>query len=150
MGSHYNGNSDQQHALDCFIKLLRATESVNSDVQKTIQAEGLSESQFGILEALLHLGTLNQNQIARKLLKSGGNITLVIDNLVKQGLVVREKRSEDRRFYWISLTEKGRRLIEHLFPRHAENITVRMAILRHEEQKQLAELCRKLGKNNHK
>ncbi|PKL44017.1 MAG: MarR family transcriptional regulator [Candidatus Riflebacteria bacterium HGW-Riflebacteria-1] len=150
MGTHFTGSTEKKQALDCFIKLLRATESVNTDVQRNIQAEGLSESQFGILEALLHLGTLNQNQIAKKLLKSGGNITLVIDNLVKQGLVVREKRSEDRRFYWISLTDKGRRLIEHLFPLHAENITRRMAVLSHEEQQQLGELCRKLGKNNYK
>ena len=146
MGTHFNGSTEQKHALDCFIKLLRATESVNTDVQ----AEGLSESQFGILEALLHLGTLNQNQLAKKLLKSGGNVTLVIDNLVKQGLVTREKRSEDRRFYWISLTDKGRRLIEHLFPLHAENIARRLAILSHQEQLQLGELCRKLGKYNYK
>lgn len=150
MGSHYSGDSEQQRALDCFIKLLRATESVNTEVHKSVYAEGLSESQFGILEALLHLGTLNQNQIAKKLLKSGGNITLVIDNLVKQGLVSKEKRSEDRRFYWIDLTDKGRRLIEHLFPRHAENITKRMAVLSPEEQLQLGELCRKLGRNINK
>lgn len=150
MGTHFTGSTEQKQALDCFIKLLRATESVNTDVQRNIQAEGLSESQFGILEALLHLGTLNQNQLAKKLLKSGGNVTLVIDNLVKQGLVTREKRSEDRRFYWISLTDKGRRLIEHLFPLHAENIARRLAILSHQEQQQLGELCRKLGKNNYK
>lgn len=150
MGTHFTGSTEQQQALDCFIKLLRATESVNTDVQRNIQAEGLSESQFGILEALLHLGTLNQNQLAKKLLKSGGNITLVIDNLVKQGLVTREKRSEDRRFYWISLTDKGRRLIEHLFPLHAENIARRLAILSHQEKLQLGELCRKLGKYNYK
>lgn len=150
MGTHFTGNSEQQRALDCFIKLLRATESVNTQVHKRILAEGLSESQFGILEALLHLGILNQNQLAKKLLKSGGNVTMVIDNLVKQGLVSRDKRSEDRRFYWISLTEKGKRLIERLFPVHAENIASCMSILSPDEQNQLGELCRKLGKNNNK
>lgn len=149
MGSHYNGSSEQRLALDCFIKLLRATESVNSQVHRHVSAEGLSESQFGILEALLHLGSLNQNQLAKKLLKSGGNITLVIDNLVKQGLVSKQKRSEDRRYYWIDLTDKGRRLIEHLFPLHAETVSRRMAVLTAEEQTRLGELCRKLGKYNH-
>jgi MarR family 2-MHQ and catechol resistance regulon transcriptional repressor len=96
---------------------------------------------------LLHLGTLNQKQIGKRLLKSGGNITLVIDNLGKQSLVSKEKRGEDRRFYWIDFTDKGRELIERLFPLHAENVAKRMAVLASDEQSRLGELCRKLGKN---
>ncbi len=145
MSTHYKGTKEEVSALDCFIKLLRASESVNAAAVRQIQANGLTESQFGVLEALMHLGPLNQNQLAGKILKSGGNITLVIDNLLKHGLVIKEKRSDDRRCYWISLSEKGRKLIEEIFPEHVRIITEKFTSLDYEEQKQLALLCRKLG-----
>lgn len=149
MSTHYKGTKEEVSALDCFIKLLRASESVNAAAVRQIQANGLTESQFGVLEALLHLGTLNQNQLAGKILKSGGNITLVIDNLLKHGLVVKEKRSDDRRCYWISLSDSGKELITRIFPEHVRIITERFAALSSEQQKQLAMLCRKLGTANH-
>lgn len=145
MGTHYHGKPAEIKALDCFIKLLRAADSVNAAAIRQIQANGLTESQFGILEALLHLGPLTQNQLAIKLLKSGGNITLVIDNLIKHGLIIKEKRENDRRCSWISLSEKGASLIKSLFPDHVKTITTRMSALTHDEQTQLAALCRKLG-----
>lgn len=147
MSTHYKGSGEEIRALDCFIKLMRATESVNSVVTKTIFSAGLTESQFGVLEALFHLGPLNQNQIGQKILKSGGNITLVIDNLTKQGLVNKEKRLSDRRCFWISLTDKGRQLIESIFPEHVKTITSRMSVLNADEQAELGHLCRKLGCN---
>lgn len=147
MSTHYKGNGEEIRALDCFIKLMRATESVNSVVQKNIIAAGLTESQFGVLEALLHLGPLNQNQIGQKILKSGGNITLVIDNLSKRGLINKEKRLSDRRCFWISLTEEGKTLIESIFPEHVRMITSRMSVLNADEQAELGHLCRKLGCN---
>lgn len=146
MSTHYNGTKEEISALDCFIKLLRASDSVNAATVSQIQANGLTESQFGILEALLHLGPLNQNQLAEKILKSGGNITLVIDNLLKHGLVVKEKRENDRRCFWISLSDQGERLIKKLLPDHVKLITERLAVLSPEEQFQLSFLCRKLGK----
>ena len=148
MGTHFKGTKEQVSALDCFIKLLRAAETINAVAVRQIQANGLTESQFGILEALLHLGPLTQNQLAEKILKSGGNITMVIDNLLKQELIIKEKRAEDRRCFWISLSDKGRKLIEKLFPDHVKILTERLSVLTADEQSQLAMLCRKLGKRN--
>ncbi|NCB40980.1 MAG: MarR family transcriptional regulator, partial [Erysipelotrichia bacterium] len=107
----------------------------------------LTESQFGILEALLHLGPLTQKQLAEKILKSGGNITLVIENLLKLGLVKKEKHKDDQRCFWISLTTNGDNLVKKLFPNHVKIITERLSVLSTNEQALLASLCRKLGKN---
>ena len=71
-------------ALGTFVKLMRAAESVSADVHKEIGEAGLSISQFGILEALYHLGPMSQKEIGAKILKSAGNITMVIDNLEKR------------------------------------------------------------------
>ena len=133
-------------ALGAFVKLLRASESVSSDVHRQLADSRLSVSQFGILEALYHLGPMCQKDIARKILKSAGNITMVIDNLEKRGLVVREKNSQDRRYYSINLTNKGNALIVNIFPDHAERIRERMYRLSTEELKMLSKLLKKLKK----
>ena len=73
-------------------------------------------------------------------------MTLVIDNLEKQGLVRRERNPEDRRQVFIHLTEKGESLIKEVFPAQLKAIVDEFAVLTAEEQKQLGTLLRKLGK----
>jgi MarR family 2-MHQ and catechol resistance regulon transcriptional repressor len=102
-------------------------------------------SQFGTLEALLHLGPLCQCDLSKKLLKSSGNVTMVVDNLEKRGLVERQREGEDRRFVTVHLTEEGRRLISEIFPDHVTAIVDEMSILTGPEQEELGRLCRKLG-----
>ena len=147
MAIKFKGNEQQTLALETFVKLVRASNSVSSSCTSVMASQNLTETQFGVLESLYHLGPMSQKQLSEKLLKSGGNITMVIDNLSRNGLVVRQKRDEDRRFYWISLTETGKNLIERIFPDHAVKITERLSVLSPEEQRLLGKLCRKLGLN---
>src|SRR6056297_4303318 len=107
MGTHYQGSEREEKTLNAFIKLMRATDSLNNRLNRQLSDAGLTVSQFGVLEALLHLGPLNQKALGEKLLKSGGNITLVIDNLEKCNFVQRHQDSSDRRAMLIHLTEKG-------------------------------------------
>lgn len=148
MGTHYQGNPREMLALDSYIKLVRAAETVIARIHRA-PGMNLTVSQFGVLEALLHLGPLNQTQLAGKLLKSGGNITMVLSNLEKQGLVERIRNKEDRRFITVHLTTKGKKLIEELFPRHVENVRNQMEKMSDSELKQLGALCRKLGVEGH-
>jgi len=142
--TQYKGARDEVSALSAFVKLVRAAESVSARIHRHLVDAGLSVSQFGVLEAIYHLGPLSQSEIAKKVLKSTGNITLVIDNLEKRDLVKRE-RQEDRRYYAVSLTTKGRKLISGTFPRHAAKIMEAMGALSSAEQEALGNLCRKLG-----
>lgn len=144
MGTHYKGSAREVVALDAYIKLIRAAESVLSRVHR-LTASGLTVSQFGVLEALHHLGPLFQSEIGSKLLKSGGNITMVIDNLEKRGLVERRRDQRDRRRVMVRLTAEGERLIAEVFPQHVRNVIAEMAVLPPEEQAELGRLCRRLG-----
>ncbi len=146
MGTHYKGSRDEVVTLNAFIKLMRATETVNIHLNRHLAENNLTVSQFGTLEALLHLGPLNQSAIGEKLLKSGGNITMVIDNLVKNEWVKRERDPEDRRAVLIHLTDKGKALIEKFFPRHLSRIREEFSVLTIEEKEELARICKKLGK----
>ena len=146
MPTHYQGSPEERLALDTFIKFTRAIESFLARMQHRGTMAGLTVSQFGVLETLYHLGPLCPGEISAKLLKSGGNITLVLDNLEKQGLVRREREVEDRRMVMIYLTDAGRELISRLFPNHVATIVAEMGCLTPEEQQTLGRLCRKLGK----
>jgi MarR family 2-MHQ and catechol resistance regulon transcriptional repressor len=146
MGTHYKGDREEVRALDTFIKLVRATNSVTTRVDRVLQNNGLTVGQFGVLEALLHLGPLHQCELAQKLLNTGGNVTMIIDNLEKRNLVRRERSVEDRRFIRVHLTEEGQELIGGIFPEHARAITEEVSILSAKEQEELGRLCRKLGK----
>ena len=146
MPTHYSGTPQETLALNTFIKLTRATESLLTRLGHCGSLHGLTTSQFGVLEALYHLGSLSQSELGEKLLRSGGNITLVIDNLEKQGLVQRQRDAKDRRLVNVSLTPAGEALISRVFPEHLNAILAEMSALSPQEQEQLGRLCRKLGK----
>jgi MarR family transcriptional regulator, 2-MHQ and catechol-resistance regulon repressor len=144
MGTHYQGSKEETDALNAYIKLMRAAETLTAR-SHAVLPKNLTLSQFAALEALLHRGSMCQSELAAKLLKSGGNITLVVDNLVKAGLVTRQRDEQDRRFITVSLTEKGRSYISELFPKVVANITKEFGILSSAEQFTLGWLCKKLG-----
>src|SRR5690625_5791160 len=95
----------------------------------------ITVSEFGTLEALYHIGPLNQRSIGEKILKSGGNITMVIDNLEKSGYVKRKKDPADKRAVLIELTSQGEEVIKDIFPNHLEKIKKAFATITEERQK---------------
>lgn len=146
MPTHYKGKPEEELALNTYIKLTRATNSLETRLSDHNAIEKLTPTQFGVLETLYHIGPMCQNEIGAKLLKSSGNMTLVIDNLQKHGLVNRKRNPEDRRMITVSLTETGRDLISRIFPQQVKAITEEMSVLNPEEQEMLGNLCRKLGR----
>jgi MarR family 2-MHQ and catechol resistance regulon transcriptional repressor len=142
---HFHGTAKQERALNAYVKLLRAADTVDSFLMSKLEPAGLTPSQFGVLEALYHIGPLCLGELARKLLKTSGNLTMVVGNLQKRGLVTRTRQATDKRFYLVSITEQGRRLIAQVFPQHLERLVGAMSGLAPAEQESLAALARKLG-----
>ena len=145
MPTKYRGPDNEVRALNAFITLVRASEAVAASLQRDLAGKRLTISQFGVLEALFHLGALCQGELAGKLLRSGASTTSVVEGLEKRGLVVRQRTEEDKRFVRVALTGKGRRLIQEIFPAHAETVARLFSVLTEGEQEQLRRLCRKLG-----
>jgi MarR family transcriptional regulator, 2-MHQ and catechol-resistance regulon repressor len=146
LGTHYRGAPREVAALDAYIKLSRAAESVTARLAPGLAAYGLTASQLGVLEALWHLGPLCQRELGDKLLKSSSNVTTVIDNLERHGLVARERAGQDRRVVTVHLTDAGRRQIQKAFPAHLRDIVAAFAHLSGTEQRELARLCKTLGR----
>ena len=146
MPTKYHGTAEEKRALDAYIKLRRAANTVGLKEGEVIRAARLTESQFGVLEALLHLGPLCQRELAAKILKSAGNLTTVIDNLERRRLVSRRRDRHDRRIVTVHLTARGERLIRSVLPRNVEVVVMAFSVLDANEQEHLAALCRKLGR----
>lgn len=146
MGTHYQGTEKEQRALDAYIKIMRAANSMNHRHLAIIQQHGLTPSQFAVMEALMHLGTLCQSTISQKVLLSTGNLTTVIDNLEKHGWVERVRDQKDRRMVMISLTSAGMTVIEPAFQSNLQLIVEEFDILSGAEQDELSRLCKILGK----
>ncbi len=146
MPTHYAGDEATRDALDAFIKLSRARKMLSQRTGALLVEYGLTESQLGTLEALYYLGPMCQSDIGSKLLVTDGNVTMIVNNLEKRGLVSRQRNGQDRRQVRVCLTEKGQELIAELFPKHAKNIADLMRILSPLEQERLGHLCKILGR----
>jgi MarR family 2-MHQ and catechol resistance regulon transcriptional repressor len=146
MPTHYSGSLAEIRTLDTFIKLTRCTNSLLGRLAERNTIGDLTWSQFAVLEALYHLGPLTQGEVSAKVLKSGSNITTVIDNLERDGLVCRERDIEDRRVIHVHLTKAGTGKIEAVLPGHVAALVQEFSVLSAEEQETLAELCKKLGR----
>lgn len=146
MKREWKGSKKEKKSLNTYIKLRRGLDTIERRIQEQQPLPaGLTISQFAVLEVLYFHGPLQQSVIALKVLSSTGNVTFVIDNLVKAGLVKRSISSSDRRIRLVELTETGEEMIASVFPRMAEAITKSFSHLSDEEMDELARLLKRMG-----
>lgn len=148
MPTHFTGSRAEMRTLDTFIKLTRCTHSLFTRLAERNTIGDLTYSQFAVLEALYHLGPMTQGEVSQKVLKSGSNMTTVIDNLERDGLVRRERDANDRRVIHVHLTEAGSSKIEAVLPGHIAALVEEFSVLSAGEQEMLGALCKKLGTRN--
>ena len=134
-----------QEAVRTYVKLMRASRAVAGRVEKLLATEGLTLTQLGVLEVILHKGPMTHRDLGRKVLTSAGNMTDLVDKLERRDLVRRVRDPADRRAVRVELTGPGRAMIEEVFPRHAADIAHAMSGLSGEQLRGLGELLRALG-----
>lgn len=145
MATKYKGTLIEKAALNAYIALRRATNAISGNLNVHLVNNGLSSGQFGVLEALFHLGPLSQRDLGVKLLSTKGNITMIVDNLEKRQLILRVAHPDDRRLSIIQLTPAGKKLIGKIVPHHVDKITTAMSVLSVDEMLELKRLCKKVG-----
>jgi MarR family 2-MHQ and catechol resistance regulon transcriptional repressor len=131
-----------------WIRLARAYRAIESLAARDVARHGLTLAEFGLLEALYHLGPLSLGTIQKKILVSSGGVTYVADSLESRGLIRREPSPGDRRVRMAVLTAEGRDLIERIFPEHANVLADSMAVLSRTEQEKAGRMLRLLEKSN--
>lgn len=124
--------------LKMVIALLRGAKALEAALTPMFTERGITFAQFGVLEFLYHKGPARISTIIEKTLSSGGCMTVVIRNLEKLGLALRERDSGDARASLIALTPRGQALMRELFPAHLKTLKRFMAGLTDAEKRALA------------
>jgi MarR family transcriptional regulator, 2-MHQ and catechol-resistance regulon repressor len=133
-------------ALHAWLIMLKAWQSMSRYVLRTLLEEGLGESDFRVLEVLLHKGAMPVNAIGPQVDLNPGSVSVAVERLYKKGFVSRVESSRDRRVRTVSLTDKGRQMFVPLFRRHAALIKRAFQDVTSEELQQLEVILKKIGK----
>ncbi|MGL6105151.1 MarR family winged helix-turn-helix transcriptional regulator [Romboutsia sp.] len=143
MDNKYGINEESELNLSTLVTFTRAEHIIHEIEYRTIREGGLTTSQFGVLEALYHLGDLKIGEIMERMLTTSGNITVVVKNLEKDELITTYKSKSDKRSTMITITKKGRNKIADIFPKHIESINSIFKTLTVEEKMILKEILEK-------
>jgi MarR family 2-MHQ and catechol resistance regulon transcriptional repressor len=133
-------------ALHAWLIMLKAWQSMSRYLLPPLLEEGLGESDFRVLEALLHKGQMPVNAIGPRVDLNPGSVSVAVDRLYKKGFVSRLESSSDRRVKTVSLTEKGQEMFLPLFRRHAALIKLAFQGVSSEELRQFEAVLKKIGK----
>ena len=137
---------NRPQALHAWLIVLKTWQSMSRYLLPALLKEGLGESDFRVLEILLHKGPMPVNAIGPKVYLNPGSVSVAVDRLYKKGLVNRVECGEDRRVRTVSLTQKGRQMFVPLFRRHTALIQRAFQDISSEELEQLEVVLKKIGR----
>ena len=140
----YTVSASEKEAMQLYIKIMRMAGATTTRIHQDLP-ESFTLTQIAVLDALYHLGPLCQKDLAKKLLTTSGNLTLVISNLSRKGWVLKTRHGKDRRFATITLTEEGAKVFSDFMPNHARRIAETFEELTEEEKALFQSTFRKLG-----
>ena len=133
-------------AVHVWLVMNKALQAIGKYAVPVIQQAGLGDSDFRVLEVLLHKGPLPVNTIGPKVNLTPGSISVAVDRLYSKGLVSRIESTEDRRIRIVALTPSGRELIVPIFRKHAAAIRRVFAQVSSGELQQLEETLKQVGR----
>jgi MarR family transcriptional regulator, 2-MHQ and catechol-resistance regulon repressor len=136
-------SSDPVH---CWLVWRKAYEAAHEYLYRGIEETGISDTDFRVLEALLHKGPLPVNTIGPKVHLTPGSISVAVDRLLEKGLVSRAESPDDRRVRIVALTKTGKDLIVPIFRKHSVEIGKVFADTNPKELQILESVLKKAGK----
>lgn len=137
--------SRKAESLKTYIALKRSINEIESKTRKFVGSFGLNLNEFAVLEILYHKGKRTTQQIKEGILIANSSTTYIVDKLCDKGLVKREFAPEDRRVINVEITESGRKLMDELFPTHAEQLTANFDKLSEYDITEIRQLLKKMN-----
>lgn len=135
---------------DVYWLLRKTAMDLKTEMREKVLDYGITWPQF---HALYHIhdddGTPS-HELARELQCNASNLTGLIDRMEGNGWVYRQRSSEDRRVWFVKLTEEGKEMKRNTFPQHRAYMKERMDVLTEEELRSLKTLLQKLKDGNSK
>ena len=137
-----------QKSMKTVVRLDRIFNRINNITENHLSKYNLTFNQFKVLEVLYHLGDLNIGSITKLTMSTPGNITVVVKNLKRDEWITSIKDPNDSRASILSITQKGKDIVEEVFPNHANNLTKSLEVLSDVELDTLYDLLNKVYKAN--
>ena len=138
-------NEDEKASIRLILSIGRAFKSVDEYVRPRMRLLGLTMTEFSVLSVLYHNGDTQLGQLSQRILLTGASTTYTVKKLEQRGLLLRTPLLQDHRVIMGSLTTKGRKLLEHIFPLHAAHLTEAMHELSIEEKNGVTKLLLRLS-----
>ena len=126
--------------------LFRSQSAIESLIKADIKQYGMSVSEFAVLEALYHKQVLTVTELVEKVLIAPSSMSYVLDQMSRKEWILRTQDSQDKRAFQITLLPKGLHQITTIYPMHGANMRKRLDRLTPEEEMQLQELLKRIGK----
>ena len=123
--------------LKIFIGMSRTLNKINNATNKIYNKYGLTSGQFAVLEALYHKGDLSVGEVQERILSTSGTIPVIVKNLEKRSLLVKKQDSQDKRRYILHITDKGRDLLDKVYPENEKIIVSMINVWNEKEQKEI-------------
>jgi MarR family 2-MHQ and catechol resistance regulon transcriptional repressor len=139
-------DSENISGVHVWLVMMKAFHAVAGATAQMLRKNGLGESDFRVLEVLLHKGPMPVNAIGPKVFLTPGSISTAVERLHERGLVSRVDCPSDRRIRTVDLTPEGRKLIQYAFGAHAKHMEQLAASLSSAERAELIKSLKKLGK----
>lgn len=138
---------DRAAALKLWVVLSRAFNAITRQASDDIERQGLSMTDFSVLEVLYHRGPLSLGDIGERVLLKSGSVTYAVDRLEEKRFLRRRASAEDLRVTIAELTPAGRAVMDRVFPVHAETLRQKLSGLSRTEKRQATELLKRLGRH---
>ena len=142
----YGSRTDK--SMKTVVRLERTSLKITNLTVNYLSKHNLTFNQFKVLEVLYHLGDLNIGSITKLTMSTPGNITVVVKNLKRDEWITSIKDPNDSRASILSITQKGKDIVEEVFPNHANNLTKSLEVLSDVELDTLYDLLNKVYKAN--
>ena len=111
---------DHHQSVRLWLRLLTCTSLIEGEVRRRLRTTfGVTLPRYDLMSQLeRHPEGLKMTELSRRMMVTGGNVTGITDQLVAEGLVLRDASPADRRAYLLKLTPKGRRTFGEMARAH--------------------------------
>lgn len=130
-------------AIHAHIVFKKAERVIAGKSEKIIRNNNLTDSQFSVIDVLYTKGEMRISSLLESMLATSGNMTVILKNMERDGLIYRNRDESDKRAFIVGLTDKGRTLFEQILPPHKEEIEKLYSIFTDEEKKTFIKLLKK-------
>ena len=144
-------HSEHPEALRLWLRLLTCTQLIEKQVRNELRSRfATTLPRFDLMSQLERSSEgLKMNELSRRMMVTGGNVTGITDQLVTEGLVERINVEGDRRAWRVRLTARGRKLFNEMAQQHEDWIVDAFAGLSAREIAQLHKLLGKVKQHSH-